>query len=108
MYSHNINSIEKEATVQLNGNEVLTILRLLHNSKADEKLHKDFYVLYEILMHKSLDKAALSLAYDMMCDKGEWTFDPLAGDWICSECDLHSMEHGRYCSNCGVEMRIEK
>lgn len=36
--------------------------------------------------------------------KGEWTFDPLAGDWICSECDLHSMEHGKYCPNCGANM----
>lgn len=74
MYSYNIDSIKKEAVVFLNGNEVLTILRLLHNSKADEKLHKDFYVLYEMLMHKSLDKDALSLACDMMCDKdvNEW------------------------------------
>lgn len=35
---------------------------------------------------------------------GVWTFDPLAGDWICSECDLHSMEHGKYCPNCGAMM----
>lgn len=39
--------------------------------------------------------------------EGEWTFDSLAGDWICSKCDLHSMEHGRYCPNCGAKMRIE-
>ncbi|MBO7697309.1 MAG: hypothetical protein J6T10_32140 [Methanobrevibacter sp.] len=36
--------------------------------------------------------------------KGTWTFDPLAGDWVCSECDLHSMEHGKYCPNCGAQM----
>ena len=34
---------------------------------------------------------------------GRWKFDPLAGDWICSECDLHSMEHGRFCPNCGAK-----
>ena len=34
---------------------------------------------------------------------GQWKFDPLAGDWICSECDLHSMEHGRFCPNCGAK-----
>ena len=66
MYSHYIDSIKKEAVVFLNGNEILTILRLLYNSGADEKLHKDFYVLYEMLMHKSLDKAALELAYKML------------------------------------------
>lgn len=37
--------------------------------------------------------------------RGEWTFDPLSGDWICSVCDLHSMEHGHFCPNCGADMR---
>ncbi|MBO7697310.1 MAG: hypothetical protein J6T10_32145 [Methanobrevibacter sp.] len=66
MYYKQINSVEKEAIVHLNGNEVLTILRLLHNSKADEKLHKDFYILYELMMHGKLDKAALELSNSMM------------------------------------------
>ena len=38
---------------------------------------------------------------------GKWTFDPLGGDWKCSECDLHSMEHGKYCPNCGTKMDKE-
>ena len=66
MYYKQINSIEKEAIVHLNGNEVINILRLLHYSKADEKLHKDFYVLYELMMHGKLDKAALELSNSMM------------------------------------------
>ena len=66
MYYKYIDSVQKESFVMLNGNEVLTILRLLHNSKADEKLHKDFYVLYEIMMHGKLDKAALELSNSMM------------------------------------------
>lgn len=36
--------------------------------------------------------------------KGAWIFDLLARDWVCSECDFHSMEHGKYCPNCGVKM----
>ena len=39
--------------------------------------------------------------------RGKWTFDPLGGDWKCSECDLHSMEHGKYCPNCGTKMDKE-
>lgn len=66
MYSHYIDSNKKEAVVLLNGNEILTILRLLHNSRADEKLHKDFYILYEMLMHQNLDKTALELAFKML------------------------------------------
>lgn len=66
MYYKYIDSVQKESFVMLNGNEVLTILRLLHNSKADEKLHKDFYVLYELMMHGHLDKAALELSNAMM------------------------------------------
>lgn len=66
MYYKYIDSVQKEAVVHLNGNEVLTILRLLYNSKADEKLHKDFYVLYELMMHGHLDKAALELCNSMM------------------------------------------
>lgn len=30
-------------------------------------------------------------------EKSQWTFDPLGGDWICTVCGNHSMEHGNYC-----------
>lgn len=80
--------------------------------------HFEFYTCPFEYYKQSITKTPLSLdnIYDGVLDccpvkevhKGEWTFDPLAGDWICSECDFHSMEHGRYCSNCGAEMRIEK
>lgn len=37
--------------------------------------------------------------------RGKWDFDPLGGDWICSVCDLHSMEYGNFCPNCGADLR---
>lgn len=39
---------------------------------------------------------------------GRWKFDPLAGDWICLECGLHSMEYGHFCPNCGAKMMRTK
>lgn len=39
---------------------------------------------------------------------GVWTFDPLGGDWICSNCYLHSMEYGEFCTHCGADMHICK
>lgn len=40
--------------------------------------------------------------------KGEWEYDAFSCDWICSNCDLHSMEHGKFCPNCGADMRLSK
>lgn len=66
MYYKYIDSVQKESLVVLDGKEVFTILRLLYNSKANEKLHKDFYILYELMMHEHLDKAALEISNAMM------------------------------------------
>ena len=36
--------------------------------------------------------------------KGEWTFDPLGGDWICSECGSHSIDYASICPHCRRRM----
>ena len=86
---------------------------LLHHIEEDYD-HFDFYVCPFEYYKQSITKTPMSLndIYDGVLEscpiqdvqKGTWTFDPLAGDWICSECDLHSMEHGKYCPNCGAKM----
>lgn len=83
---------------------------LLHHIEEDY----DLYICPLESYKQSITKTLMSLndIYNEVLDScpieeketGYWLYDPLAGDWICSECDLHSMEHGRYCPNCGAKM----
>lgn len=41
-------------------------------------------------------------------EESEWTFDLLAGDWICAVCGNHSLEYKDYCPSCSAEMEIKK
>lgn len=86
---------------------------LLHHIEEDYD-HFDFYICPLDYYKQSVTKTPMSLddIHDGVLEscpiqdvqKGAWIFDQLAGDWVCSECDLHSMEHGKYCPNCGVKM----
>lgn len=44
--------------------------------------------------------------------KGKWIHnpDPMAGDgyWNCSECGYDAYDCGKYCPNCGADMRGEQ